>query len=476
MKNRLGDMDAVTFRKAAHQVADQVADYLENLESYPVLPNIEPGDVKANIPEDPPAEGQPWEAILQDYRTLVQPNITHWQAPGFMAYFPSVASGPGILGEWLAAGLNSNVMFWRNAPASTEVEERTVTWLRKMLGLPDTFDGMLTDTASVSSLLSITAARHAVPGLDARRRGLAGGEHSGRLRLYCSEEAHMTIDKAAIVTGVGLEGVRRIPVDEKYRMRSDLLEAAIREDRENGWIPFCVVGTLGTTSSTSVDRSDRLADICEREKLWLHLDAAYAGTAALAPEFRHHFKGWERADSIVVNPHKWMFTPFDASLLLFRDRDQFRDTFSLVPEYIRTPDTGEVHNFNEYGVQLGRRFRALKLWMMIRYFGSAGMADRIRNHVAMAGELRSWIEAEPGWEMLAPTPFATLCFRYAPEGVDDLDRLNEGIMEEVNRSGEIFLSHTKLQDRYSIRVSIGNPRQTIDHVRRCWELLKEAAQ
>ncbi len=475
MKNPYGDMDPEAFRSAAHEVADQIADYLKELESYAVLPDIQPGDVKSAIPGHPPELPQAWDDILRDYRNLVQPNITHWQHPGFMAYFPSVASGPGILGEWLAAGLNSNVMFWRNAPASTEVEERTVEWLRSMLGLPDLFDGMLTDTASVSSLLSITAARHAVPGLDAREKGLAGTALPGRLRLYQSEEAHMTIDKAAIVTGVGLEGIRKIPADENYCMRPELLDAAIREDRKNGWVPFCVVGTLGTTSSTSVDPSAALADICEREKLWLHLDAAYAGTAALAEEFRHHFAGWERADSIVVNPHKWMFTPFDASLLLFRDRDQFRDTFSLVPEYIRTPDTGEVHNFNEYGVQLGRRFRALKLWMMIRYFGSDGMAERIRHHVSMAQEMRSWIEAEPDWEMLAPTPFATLCFRYAPQGVDDPDALNESIMGKVNKSGDIFLSHTKLRGRYTIRVSIGNPRQTMDHVRRCWELLKEAA-
>jgi len=470
----LGDMDPADFRKSAHEVADQVADYLEGIESFRVLPDLAPGDVKDRIPEAPPDQPEPWNAILADYRKLVEPNITHWQHPGFMAYFPSVACGPGILGEWLSAGLNSNVMFWRNAPASTEVEERTVEWLRQMLGLPDLFDGMFTDTASVSSLLSITAARHRIPGLDARTRGLAGRTDVSRLRLYCSEEAHYTIDKAAVVTGVGLEGVRHIPVDDEYRMRPDLLAAAIRADREAGWTPFCVVGTLGTTSSTSVDPAAELADICERERLWLHLDAAYAGSAALATEFRHHFKGWERADSIVVNPHKWMFTPFDASLLLFRDRDQFRDTFSLVPEYIRTPDTGDVHNFNEYGIQLGRRFRALKLWIMIRYFGVEGMAARIRHHVEMANEMAGWIENEPGWEMLAPHPFATLCFRYAPQGENDLDSLNEAILDAVNRSGEIYLSHTKLKGRYTIRVAIGNPRQTMKHVRRCWEVLKEA--
>ncbi len=471
----LGDMDPAEFRQAAHEVADQVADYLERIESFSVLPDLRPGEVKARIPETPPGRPELWETILADYRALVEPNITHWQHPGFMAYFPSVASGPGILGEWLSAGLNSNVMFWRNAPASTEVEERTVQWLRQMLGLPEDFDGMFTDTASISSLLSIIAARHRVPGLDAREKGLAGRSGTGRLRLYCSEEAHYTIDKAAVVTGVGMEGVRHIQVDDRFRIRPGLLEEAIREDRAAGWVPFCVVGTLGTTSSTSVDSARDLAEICEREKLWLHLDAAYAGTAALAPEFRCRFEGWERADSIVVNPHKWMFTPFDASLLLFRDREGFRDTFSLVPEYIRTPDTGEVHNFNEYGIQLGRRFRALKLWIMIRYFGAEGMAARIRRHVEMANEMACWIEEEPGWELLAPHPFAALCFRYAPAGAADLNRLNRAILEQVNRSGDIFLSHTKLRGDYTIRVVIGNPRQTMAHVRRCWELLKVAA-
>ena len=317
----LGDMAPENFRDAAHRVADLAADYLGRVESYDVLPRIAPGATRAKLSDAPPAAPEPLDAILEDYRTIVEPYITHWQHPMFMAYFPSVASGPGILGEWLSAALNSNVMLWRNAPASTEVEELVVSWLRQMLGLPEAFDGMLTDTASISSLLSIVAARHAVPGLDAREEGLAGRPEVGRLRLYASAEAHLSIEKAAIVAGIGRAGVRRIPVDTAYRMRVGALEAAISEDRAAGWIPFCVVAMLGTTSSTSVDPCDAIAEVCLRERLWLHVDAAYAGIAAIVPEMRPLVAGWERADSIVVNPHKWMFTPFDASLLLFKRPD-----------------------------------------------------------------------------------------------------------------------------------------------------------
>ncbi len=365
----LGDMDLSEFRGAAHDVADRVADYLERLESYAVLPDLEPGSIRRQLSASPPGKPEPLDSILEDYSKLIEPNITHWQHPGFMAYFSSVACGPGILGEWLSAGLNSNVMLWRNAPSSTEVEEVVVSWLRQMLGLPDDYDGMLTDTASVSSLLSLVAARQAAPGLRAREEGLAGRPEIGRLRLYASVEAHSSIEKAAIIIGVGKAGVRRITADDQFRMIPAELERAIAEDRRNGWLPFCVVATLGTTSSTSVDPAAPLAGICAREKLWLHIDAAYAGAAAIVPELRPLFSGWERADSIVFNPHKWMFTPFDASLLLFRSPETFREAFSLVPEYLKTPESEVVHNFNEYGVQLGRRFRALKLWMQIRYFG-----------------------------------------------------------------------------------------------------------
>jgi aromatic-L-amino-acid decarboxylase len=470
----LGDMSPDDFRGAAHRVADLAADYLDHVEGYDVLPKIAPGATRAKLKGAAPASPEPLEAILADYRSIIEPYITHWQHPMFMAYFPSVATGPGILGEWLAAALNSNVMLWRNAPSSTELEEVVVSWLRQMLGLPDLFDGMFTDTASISSLLSIVAARHAVPGLGARDEGLAGRAGLGRLRMYASTEAHSSIDKAAIVAGIGRAGVRRIPVDDEYRMKAELLSAAIDDDRAAGWTPFCVVATLGTTSSTSVDPCDAIAAICRREKLWLHVDAAYAGAAAIVPEMRPLLAGWEHADSIVVNPHKWMFTPFDASLLLFRSGEMFRDAFSLVPEYLRTPEAGGVHNFNEYGIQLGRRFRALKMWMQIRWFGVDGMAARLREHVRLAKLFASWVDADPDWERLAPVPFATVCLRYRKG--DDLDAINEAILDRVNASGKVFLSHTKLAGCFTLRVAIGNPRQTEEHVARCWAVLREAAR
>jgi aromatic-L-amino-acid decarboxylase len=470
-------MDPEEFRRAATKVAGRVADYLEGIETRRVVPDLEPGSIRAQLPAAPPASPEPLETILEDYGRLIEPNITHWQHPGFMAYFASIACGPGILGEWLATGLNSNVMFWRNAPSSTELEEVVVSWLRQMLGLPEAFDGMFTDTASVSSLLSLVAARHAVPGLDAREEGLLGRPGLGRLRLYMSTESHMTIDKAAIVIGVGKAGVRKIPAGNDYGMRADLLRAAIEEDRREGWLPFCVVGTLGTTSSTSLDPAAEIAAICEEHGLWFHIDAAYAGAAAIAPEYRHHFAGWERADSIVFNPHKWLFTPFDASLLLFRRPDVFREAFSLVPEYLSASATETAHNFNEYGVQLGRRFRALKLWFLIRWFGAEGLAARIREHCRLAGELASWIDEHPDWERLAPVPFSTVCLRYLPPGFEgDPDELNERIMARVNDTGRIYLSHTRLRDRFTIRVTLGNLRHTEPWVRTCWEVLNSAAE
>jgi aromatic-L-amino-acid decarboxylase len=470
----LGDMSPDDFRDAAHRVADLAADYLGRLEDYDVLPAIGPGETRAKLPVAAPAAPEPLDAILADYGSIIEPYVTHWQHPMFMAYFPSVASGPGILGEWLASTLNSNVMLWRNAPSSTELEEVVVSWMRQMLGLPAVFDGMFTDTASMSSLLSVVAARHTVPGLAAREEGLAGRAGVSRLRMYASTEAHSSIEKAAIVAGIGRAGLRRIPADGDYRMRAEALAAGIAEDRAAGWTPFCVVATLGTTSSTSIDPCEAIAAICRRERLWLHVDAAYAGAAGIVPELRPLLSGWECADSIVVNPHKWMFTPFDASLLLFRSPETFRDAFSLVPEYLRTPDTGGVHNFNEYGIQLGRRFRALKMWMQIRWFGVDGMAARLREHVRLAKVFASWVDADPDWERLAPVPFSTVCFRH--HRGDDLDAVNAAILERVNASGKVFLSHTKLDGRYTLRVAIGNPRQAEEHIAKCWAVLREAAR
>jgi aromatic-L-amino-acid decarboxylase len=446
-----------------------------------VVPRLTPGEIRAQLPTAPPDRPEPLEQILADYLRLIEPNVTHWQHPGFMAYFPSVASGPGILGEWLSATLNSNVMFWRNAPASTELEERIVDWLRQMLGLPPIFDGMLVDTASVATLLSVVAAREAVPNLDGRQRGLAGRPETGRLRLYASTEAHSSIDKAAIVSGVGLEGLRRIPVDAAWRMRPEELARAVAEDRREGWLPFCVVATLGTTSSTSLDPAADIAEVCQRERLWFHVDAAYGGAAALMPERRELLRGWERADSIVFNPHKWMFTPFDATLLLFSQPERYRDAFCLVPEYLRASEQTGAHNFSEYGIQLGRRFRALKLWMLLRWFGTEGIAEQLREHCRLAGELARWVDDDPEWELMAPVPLATVCLRHRPPAIpatdaERLDTWNAALLDEVHRSGRIYLSHTRLNGHYTLRVSLGNPRQRPEHVADCWSLLQAAAR
>ena len=481
---QVGDMDVAAFRRAAHEVADLMADYLERVESYPVLPDIVPGDVRALLPDEPPEGPESLAAILDDYRATVEPALTHWQHPGFFAYFPSSASGPGILGEMLTATVVANAMLWRTSPAATELEQVTVGWLRQGLGLPDDFAGFYTDTASTSSLVALAAARQAVPGRDAARDGLPGAPP---LRVYASAEAHSSIEKAAMTLGLGRAGLRRIAVDREYRMDPTALARAIDEDRREGWVPCAMVATLGTTGSTAVDPVARLAEVAEREGLWLHVDAAYAGVAALLPEQRPLFEGWGRADSIVVNPHKWLFTPLDCSLFLSRRLDVVRSAFSLVPEYLRTLDPARAGvDFNEYTPQLGRRFRALKMWFLLRYFGLDGLRHRIRIHIRWAAELAAWIDAEPDAERLAPAPFSTVCFRWRPrrlvgregdpETEGELDRLNEALLEGVNRSGKIFLSHTRLDGRFTIRLALGNLRTERRHVEAAWDLIRETAR
>ncbi|HEX8939346.1 MAG TPA: pyridoxal-dependent decarboxylase [Candidatus Limnocylindrales bacterium] len=480
----LGDMDPEAFRAAGHRVVDLLADYLAGVERYPVFPPVEPGDLRPLFPAAPPETPEPLAAILGDYRRLIEPNATHWQHPGFLAYFSTTASGPGVLGEMLSAGLGSNAMLWRTSPIATELEQVVVDWLRQALGLPNVFDGLLTEAASTSSLIGLAAARQAA-GVDAAAAGLAGRD-TPALRVYASTEGHSSIEKAAMTIGLGRASVVRVPVDADYVLRLDALETAIAADRAAGRRPIAVVATLGTTSSTSIDPVAAMADIAEREGLWLHVDAAYAGAVALIPERRAVFGGWERADSIVVNPHKWLFTPLDASLLLTRRMDVLRDAFSLVPEYLRTLDrTSPVRDYTDYTPQLGRRFRALKLWMLLRYFGLQGLRRRLEAHLALAASFAAWVDADPDWQRLAPVPFSTVCFRYRPaplRGREDepalaaeLDRLNARLMDAVNATGEVFLSHTRLADRFTLRVAIGNLRTEERHVRRCWELLREAA-
>ena len=475
----LTDMDPESFRTAAHEVVDVIADYLATVERHAVFPNVEPGSLRPLFATSPPEEPERLDAILADYRRLVEPNVTHWQHPGFMAYFPTTASGAGILGEMLTAGIGSNAMLWRTSPVATELEQVVVDWLRQALGLPDTFDGLLTDTASTSSLIALAAAREAA-GLDASAKGLAGRPDLGAPRVYASTEAHSSIDKACMTLGLGREAIVKIPANDKFAMRVDELSKSIAADRAAGRRPIAIVATVGTTSSTSVDPVSAIADVAEREDLWLHVDTAYAGATAILPDRRQPFAGWERADSIVINPHKWLFTPLDASLLLTRRMSSLRDAFSLVPEYLRTLDRETpVRDYNEYTPQLGRRFRALKLWVQLRWFGLEGLRRRIERHIELAETFARWVDAEPGWERLAPVPFSTVCFRYSPKrlAADEpaIDELNAALMDAVNRTGEVFLSHTRLAGRFVIRVAIGNLRTEPHHVERAWELLRREA-
>ena len=480
------DMDPAAFRAAAHAVVDLMADYLETIETRPVLPPVEPGSLRPLFPSAAPERAESLEAILADYRRLIEPNATHWQHPGFLAYFATTASGPGILGEMLTAVIGQNVMLWRTSPIGTELEGVVVDWLRQAFGLPSTFDGLLTDTASTSTLIALAAAREAA-GTEASARGLAGRDDLGDgLRVYASAEAHSSVEKACMTLGLGKASFVRIATNERFEMLPDSLAGAIAADRADGRRPIAIVATIGTTSSTSVDPVAATADIAEREGLWLHVDAAYAGVVAMLPGRHAPFDGWERADSLVVNPHKWLFTPLDASLLLTRRMDSLRAAFSLVPEYLRTLDrAAPVRDYNEYQPQLGRRFRALKLWIQLRWFGLEGLRRRIEHHLALAAALTAAIAEDPDWELLAPVPFSTVCFRWRPAAVAPradqpdvavrLDRANTAIMDAVNRSGEVFLSHTRLAGRFTIRIAIGNLRTEARHVERAWSLLRAAA-
>jgi aromatic-L-amino-acid decarboxylase len=479
------DMDAGSFRAAAHAAVDIMADYLEGIGERPVMPAVAPGSLRPLFPAAPPEAPESMESILDDYRRLIEPNVTHWQHPRFLAYFSSAASGPGIVGEMFTAVLNANAMLWRTSPVATELEEVVVDWLRQGLGLPAEFDGLLTDTASTSSLLALAAARQAA-GIDAAAAGLSGRADVPQLRVYASAEAHSSIEKSCMTLGLGGAGLTKVPTNDRFELRIDALEEAIARDRAAGVLPIALVGTIGTTSTTSVDPVAQMAEIARREGLWLHVDAAHAGAVALIRDLREPFAGWERADSIVVNPHKWFFAPVDVSLLLTRRMPVLREAFSLVPEYLRTVDaTGPMRDYSEYTPQLGRRFRALKLWMLLRYFGLEGLRRRIANHLEMSARFAGWVRDDPNFELLAPVPFSTICFRYLPtslaarrdepETSELIDRLNIRLMEAVNKSGDAFISHTRLRDRFTIRVAIANLRTEDRDLERVWELIRREA-
>jgi aromatic-L-amino-acid decarboxylase len=467
-----GDLPTTELVREGRAVLDWIARYLDHPERYPVLSQVQPGEIRASIEASPPVNGEPLDAIIQDFETKIIPGITHWNSPAFFAYFACSASVPGILAEMLTAALDVKAMLWRTSPAATELEQVVTDWLRQMLGMGDGWFGITTDTASISSMLALAAAREAKPELEIRERGMAGRTDLPRLRVYSSHHAHSSVDKGALALGLGLENVVKIDDDENFRMRPDSLEKAIAEDRAKGYLPLACVATVGTTSMSSIDPVPAIAAICRRENVWLHVDGAYGGTLAIVPEYRHILDGVELADSLVVNPHKWLFTPFDCSVFYTKHPDVLKRAFSLVAEYLVTRDD-DVVNYMDYGVQLGRRFRALKLWMVIRAFGTAGLIERLRAHCALARQFASWVQSDDDWQLMAPVPFSLVCFRYAPAGMSDgeCDRVNEAIMHAVNAGGEVFLSHTKLGGRYTLRLAIGNIRTEEKHVRLAWERL-----
>jgi aromatic-L-amino-acid decarboxylase len=473
---RFGDMDPEVFRREAHRMADWIADYLQTSGKYPVLARVSPGEVASSLPRDAPLHGEPFDAIFADFERILLPGITHWNHPGFFAYFAITGSAPGILAEFLSAALNVQAMLWRTSPSATELEQVVLSWLRRLLGLPGAFEGVIYDTASVSTLHALAAARErCVPAV--RSHGLAGRSDLAPMRVYCSDQAHSSVDKAVILLGLGQESLRKIQSDDRFRMRADALEAAIADDRAAGHQPLAVVATVGTTSSTSVDPVEDIAAVCQRESIWLHVDAAYAGVAAMVPGYEWILRGADRADSLVVNPHKWLFTPFDLSVLYCRDMDRVRAAFALTPEYLKTVEAAPVRNLMDTGIQLGRRFRALKLWMVLRHFGAEGLRDRLAEHMRLAQQFASWVDASAGFERLAPVPFSVVCFRAVAPGLDEpsTDTLNQRIVDSVNATGEIFVSHTRLVGRYAIRLAIGNLHTREAHVARAWHLLQEHA-
>ena len=449
------------FRRHGHEVVDWIADYLTDPEKYPVLPAVKPGELTDALPRSGPEQGEPMDTILADFRKHILPATTHWNHPGFMGYFSVSGTGPGILGEMLSAALNVNGMVWQTSPAVTELEQVCLDWLRQWLGIPGPQFGEILDTASTSTMHAIAAARECA---DPEVR-TAGGSRD--LVLYTSEQAHSSVEKGAIAIGVGQRNVRKIAVDAEFRMRTDALAEAIERDRAAGLRPFCVVPTAGTTSTTSIDPVPAIADIAERYGLWLHLDAACGGAAALAPELRHVLDGADRADSIVVNPHKWMGVPIDCSVLYTRKPAILRRAFSLVPEYLRTADNPRALNLMDYGVPLGRRFRALKLWFVMRRYGREGLAARIRDHVAWAQELARMIATDERFELAAPVPLSLICFRR--KGSDDANR---ELLAQVNATGAVLLSPTVLHGRFVLRLAIGNFATTRDHVQRAWEIIQ----
>ncbi len=469
-------MNSDDFRKYAHELVDWMADYLDKVESYPVKAQTRPGEILDQLPEHPPKQGESFDTIFRDFQNIIIPGITHWQHPKFFAYFPANSSRISVLGEMLTATLGAQCMSWATSPAATELEERVMVWLREMIGLPDTFTGVIQDTASTATICALLTAREKKSDFVINKKGL---HTQHKYVVYCSNEGHSSIEKAVKVIGLGSDNLRKLPVDDTYAIATGRLHNQIDDDIEKGNIPLAVVAALGTTGSTAIDPLKKLGDITSKYNIWLHVDAAYAGTALLLPEYRWMIDGIRSVDSFVFNPHKWMFTNFDCSAYFVKDARALVKTFEVLPEYLKTNEGKPVNNYRDWGLQLGRRFRALKLWFVIRNYGIEGLQEKIRRHISMAQEFARTIDNSTEFELMAPVPLNVICFRYRPPGFEDLEtvnNLNEELLEHINASGKMFVTHTRLKGEFVIRLVIGQTEVEQRHVNDAWELICDSVE
>src|SRR5436309_514788 len=483
-----GDTAPEEFRKQLHELADWIADFRESIEKLRVAPDDKPGAIRAQLPAQAPEEGEPFEEILSDVDRLIVPGMVHWSHPMFLGYFGWTATAPGILGEIISAPLNVNAMTWRTCPAATELETVVIDWLRQWLGLPDEFGGVVYDTASVGIMHALAVAREEAAPFT-RKLGLINRDLP-RFRIYTSDEAHSAAEKAAITLGIGEENVQRVETDTDFRIDVDALRKTIARDVRHNFKPLAVIATVGTTSSASVDPVPEIAKICREQKMWLHIDGAYGGAFAMVPEYKWASKGWDMADSIVINPHKTLFVPLDFSVLYVRDAERLRRVFTLVPEVLRGDTVEGEKNYMDYGIQLGRRFRALKAWVIWRSLGREGIVARLREQIRLANLLAGWIKSNDRFELAAPVSMGVICFRFVgpvagvvdpgpgsptPATTDNIDKLNSEIVERINASGRVYLTQTKLRGQTVMRIGLGNVLTTEDHMRKAWESIREAA-
>jgi aromatic-L-amino-acid decarboxylase len=463
------------FRKHAHELVEWMAGYMENVEKYPVKSAVKPGEIFSKIPPAPPSDPEPFSSLMKDFDEIIMPGITHWQNPNFFAYFPANTSPPSILAEMITATLGAQCMIWETSPAAAELEEKMMIWLRELTGLPVELEGVIQDSASTATLSAILTARERVTNFKINKDG---SEHAGTLRVYCSGQTHSSVDKAVKISGIGKRNLVKIPVREDFTLDPVMLKEAIENDRRHGFIPCCVIATIGTTGTTAIDPIRAIGEICHENGVWLHVDAAMAGTALILPEFQWMIDGKEYIDSFVFNPHKWMFTNFDCSAFFVRDPESLIKTFEILPEYLKTRTRGLVNDYRDWGVPLGRRFRALKLWSVIRSYGAEGLRTKIRYHIEIAAKLSGMIKSENDFEVLAPVVLNVICFRYRPEGFNEsrLNEINEKLNHHLNDSGKMYLTHTVLNGRYTLRMVTGQTNVTLGHVEKAWEIIKAEAR